>query len=95
MSGFTPSDVKDFLESKEHLLIGASTAVRDVVALRRANGASIDEREESAFLVAACDGNRDELVAAAARLIGAIEMVDRSKRLAEQLLANTDTGSAA
>jgi hypothetical protein len=95
MSGFTPSDVEDFLKSKEHLLIAVSTAVRDVVAKRRADCGADAEKEESSFLIAACNGDRDELVAAAARLIGAIEMVDRAKRLADQLLADASKGDAA
>jgi hypothetical protein len=95
MSGFTPSDVEDFLKSKEHLLIAVSTAVRDVVAKRRANAGTGDDKEEAAFLIAACDGDRDELVAAAARLVGAIEMIDRAKGIAAKLIADAGKGDAA
>jgi hypothetical protein len=59
-----------------------------VVAKRRADLMADSEKEEASFLIAACNGDRDELVAAASRLIGAIEMVDRAKRLADQLLAD-------
>jgi hypothetical protein len=93
MSGFTPSNVQAFLETREHLLIGASTAVRDVVAKRRADLMTDSEKEEASFLIAACNGDRDELVAAASRLIGAIEMVDRAKRLADQLLADASASA--